>query len=458
MSSDRGQMRVRAARFAWIGAVVVAAGWGAAAARAQETPASGAGVPAEPGLTLEQCLATALERNPSYGQAQERVQVAEGDYGLARSAMLPRLTAFSNVDRYERENTYYNPVTGAFDITNRYYSANLSLRQNLFSGGQNRKDVKAADANVDAAREGQRDARLATILQVKEAYLNLLRAEHLLRVSEETLQASRHRQERVEALFNVGSVARADVLQNRVQLAEDELALISQQNQVEIARATLASAMGQPADRPLRVQDVPVNEETPLPDLAQIMEEARRQNPQLGDVRGQLESSRARHSAAKGARYPSIDLGWNYRWQNHKLPGASSDWTNNDNWTASLSVSYDIFDGLATRSRIVSARHGMRQAENLYTERELAILLDVKRQHSSVQESAKRIRVAGESVAAAQERLRLEEERYRLGAATLLQLIEAQVDLTRARTSEVEARYDYALAQARLQRAVGRES
>lgn len=462
MASESGCRRARVTaggarrgtgRWLRLGLVAAAAGWSAVAG-AQEPGG-------EPVLTLEQCVAMALEQNPTYAQAREQVRSAEGSYGLARSAMLPSLSASSTFNRFSQERVYFNEradTLGALPSSNHSYSAGLFLRQNLFSGGRNRSDLKAADAGVDAARESERDARQATVLRAKESYLNLLRAQHLLRVAEETLQASRHRQERVEALFNVGSVARADVLQNRVQLAEDELALISQQNQVEIAQATLASVLGLAADRAPRVQDVPVDAAGALPDLAQAMEEAKRESAQLGAMRGQVAASRARHTAAKSGRYPSLDLGWNYSWGNFELPGNYDEWKANADWTANLTLSFDLFDGLATRSRIVAARHDARQAEKQYAERELAVLLDVRQQHSGVQQAAKKIRVAGESVAAAEERLRLEEERYRLGAATLLQLIEAQVDLTRARTSEVEARYDYALARARLERAVGRES
>jgi outer membrane protein TolC len=117
----------------------------------------------------------------------------------------------------------------------------------------------------------------------------------------------------------------------------------------------------------------------------------------------------------------------------------------------------NLFDGLATFSSVRSAKAQLKSAREDLNQARRDAALEVKQAFYRVEEAQQRVKVSKETVSLAEEELRLAEERYRLGGGTMLEQIDAQLSLSRAKTSNIQALHDYLLSQAQLVKAVGKD-
>jgi outer membrane protein TolC len=158
---------------------------------------------------------------------------------------------------------------------------------------------------------------------------------------------------------------------------------------------------------------------------------------------------------AKSGRLPRLSAGGSYSWGDSDLPEDAGDWKDHDSWSVGLSLSMPIFDGFATKSSISQAKINLAIVQEELKQAKRDVALAVKQAFLNVGEAEKRIQIAEESLALAEEERRLAQERYRLGASFLLELIDSQVSYSTAQTNYISALYDYKLALAQLEQAVG---
>jgi len=410
-------------------------------------------------LTLEECLAIARENSPALSKSQVGVQNADAGVIQAWSNVLPKVRNWSGYTRYDDDRFYFTGA-GGLERSNILYSTRFSVEQPLFEGGGNIAQISSARAGRRAAKSEYRNARQDLNLLVQTRYIDLLQAQALLEVRQETVDVSRQHVERAEAFYRAGEKTQADVLRAKVELAQNELDLITARNSVRTARASLAHALGIPVGINLDVADLaePV---TPYDaDLERDLEEAVELHPLLKVREASVEGAEADIGNAKSGRWPSISAGWSYQWNDiriSQLRGEDHRWSENAEWSLQLSMSFNIFDGRLTKANIRRAEAGLAYAREDLEQSHADVLLGVKQAHLDLVEADEKIRAAGEAVRLAEEDRRLQEERYRLGEGILIELKDALVALTNARVSQVQAVYEYHLARARLDRAVGRE-
>jgi outer membrane protein TolC len=127
----------------------------------------------------------------------------------------------------------------------------------------------------------------------------------------------------------------------------------------------------------------------------------------------------------------------------------------NDGWLAGVQANWNVFDGRATRGRVIQARSALEQTKLSLTEAELATEVEVRQAFSSWQEATELADASKKVVEQADEAVRLANARYNAGTGTQLDVLQAQVDLTTARTNQLQAYYTYNVAVANLRRAMG---
>jgi outer membrane protein len=239
-----------------------------------------------------------------------------------------------------------------------------------------------------------------------------------------------------------------------VKLGEDRLGQITSQNNLSIARANLNDILGWDLETPVElVDDLEVKK--PLLDLSALTEKAISRNPEVKMAEAQRRQSKASLAMAKSGRLPSLSASGSYSWGDSDLPKDANDWKGHDSWSVGLSLSLPIFDGFSTKSNIRQAQLSYAAVEEELKKTRRGVSLAVKQAFLSVDEAEKRIQVTEESLTLATEERRLAEERYRLGASFLLELIDSQVAYSTAQTNYISALYDYKLALAQLEQSVG---
>lgn len=411
-------------------------------------------------LSLNEIVRLATTRNLQVAQARESWEMARGGRTSAWARLLPNLQGSVGVSRTTQKygGAVFNTQTGQM-YTGRT-SDNYSLGLN---GGVNLIDLpslhsfRGAGQTLTAAGHGFDDAVQSIVLAVKQQYYAFTQSQELARVARDSYTLRTEQQRRAESLFQLGSVAKSDVLQAQVNLSAAEREKISAENRIEQERARLAMMLALPVDSRLEVEPPPpVDETAPIPAESDLGARAARQRPDLQRSAALLEAARNSERAERTQRYPSLGGSYSYAKQHGYAVGRLfRDLDQDAEWRLSLGLSQTIFDGFQTKGSIQRATAERRAKERVLEEQHLQAALDIREALLGLKNASEWIRSAREGVSLAEESARLQKALYEAGGGTLLEWNNAQVELTRAKVAVVEAEASYHLGEAALERAVG---
>lgn len=428
-------------------------------------------------LSLDSILGLAEERNLGLLQAREQVEIARGAKTGSYATFLPTLRGSIGYDRSHSTGSSEIPTQfGRFVKEETQDSDGLGLNLN---GGMNLLAIgdwyrfHQSTIAVSAASYGFEAARAELRFSSATQYYALTRAADLLEVADQALRLTSEQLDRAQALFELGSVARTDVLQAQVNRAAAERDRIAAANTVEQERARLALLIGLPVDTELAVMDPAGTPDTLLttPE-SELVRSAEQNRPDYQQSLRQTRAGRLSERAARAGRLPTVGLEYSYgkSWSSFEssqtpppdslgIPLAdairSSGEPENQRLSVSVGLSMPLFDGWVTKGNIERAAAERRQSERALEEKRLQLGLDVRQSVLTIRTTAEGIRSARQGVAFAEESVRLQKALYESGGGTLLQWNDSQVQLTRARVSLVEAEVNLRLAWAGLEKAVG---
>jgi outer membrane protein TolC len=422
---------------------------------------SGSRVGAQEVLSLEGAIDRAVDVSTAVGQSRQQLQQYRQNVLASWGGFLPDLTMNSYAGH-----RYIGPtgsvsfdqqgrpvVQTGFDFESYSFGFNSSIM--LFDFLANVKTLQGAKHNAkgsEFALEFEKD-RIA--FQVVQEYYNLVRDEYLILVANESVNAAQRNLDQVEAFFAIGSNTKADVLQAKVRLGNTELEQIVARNSAEISRASLASTLNLPINRPLQV-DTSLAITTIDPDLEAEVAYMLEHRPDLLGTQRSVEAAGDYLAASKSRRWPTLAASWFYTWNDRTFPPDANFFIEEYSWAVGISLNWNVFDRYQTKSSILNAKAEKRIAELTYKQAKLDAILQVKTVYVSLKEAEERARVSRQTTDQGKENLRLAEERYRVGAGTILETNDAQVQLTRARAELVRALTDYLISRANLQLVTGR--
>ncbi len=481
MSGGRMAMAVRGTRGLAVALVVMSALGSIAAAAAQDAAAPAAGQDL-PVMSLAQCVKLALEDSPSLEIARQQRGMAAQDVRGAWGGFLPSVSMSYNWQKSERTDfdvaqtefgTYPMTTVGGdvllfptqvptgtvMDESNKSKAKSLSARVqlNVFDGfakygtlSSARRGLEAADATTGYAHE-------RVVESVVAAYFNLVRFQELAKVAVDSRDRAAKELERMETYFRLGSAAKSDVLQQRVQLENTKLAVVVADNNIQQGIANLAYAMNRPLAASFAVDGGVLAADFAVEDVSTLYDEALRNRLDLQSSERNVEARRGDAKAVAGALFPRLDLFGSYNRDNNESPykfGAQI----SSSTSYGASVSWNVFDRLQTITGLSKAKAGVRIAEYQLQQTRLNAQVEIRQLHNALVEARERASVSRETIIQAEEGLRLAQERFRVGAGTALDVIVAQVNLATARSQEVQAKCDFLIARSSLDRALGRPS
>jgi outer membrane protein TolC len=281
---------------------------------------------------------------------------------------------------------------------------------------------------------------------VKEAYTNMLFAQRLILVNQQALERAELNLRSARGFFEVGTRPRSDVARAEVDVANARVDLIRARNAEQLARVALNTAMGVNVDTPTQVQDNLAYEPARF-DRAELRTEALGQRPEQRQAKLRVEAAEALARRTVRDFFPDITGSAAYG-------GARS--TFEEQWSLILSLNWSIYDGGNRIARLREARANLEAERARVRATELDILREVEQAYISVTEAEERIQATQTAVASAQENFRLAQGRFDAGVGTILELTDAQLELTRAQNTETQALADYRIALYRLDRFRGR--
>jgi outer membrane protein TolC len=429
----------------------------ATTAAAQQTPAPPAETAPRPPvagrlLTLDECIAIALE-------AQPKIQATLGDYAAARyrvnqalAPLLPQLTGAVTATRSQSTSLSTSPTTGVttqFPLSRQLadtFLAQVQLSQLLFDFGKNLAATEAARKLAEVAVEDIELQRQLISLTVKEAYTNILFAGRLISVQQQAVQRAELNLKSARGFFEVGTRPKSDVARAEVDVANARVDLIRARNALRTARVALNTAMAIDVDAPTEVQDNLVFQAVTM-DRAQLRTDALTQRPEYRQVKLRVQAAEATERQMLRNFFPDISGSGTYGGSQPQL---------NESWTLGLTFSWSLFDGGSRIAKYQEAKANLDASKARVKSQELDIIQNVEQAQIAVEEAQERIQAAQALVASAQENFRLAQGRFDAGVGTILELTDAQLALTQAQNTETQALADYRIALARLDRAVGR--
>lgn len=395
--------------------------------------------------TLDECVDTALANNITLARAEESLEGAGSDVLSSWSGVLPRVSGDLGYGDNLR-------VASGAETSSNGYSAGLTASQTLFNGATF-ASISGAHHSMNAVRLSLDSTRRDVVFETKQAYYGLLKAEQLRDVASESLELTREQLRKTESLFELGSASRSDLLKAQVQVKQAELSLISSDSNFQLARAGLAYTLG---------IDVTTDIEAVEPDAPEVedileydLESALSRRPDVQAWEENVVAARRSLLAAKAERWPDLGVSVSYSRGADGFGDLFDDMKDEYSRTVSVGMSVPIFNGLQTKARIDGSKSTLRTYELSLRDARLSASYEIETARLSVVQQRESVVVAETAVAQAEEDLRVSEERYRLRAASMLELIDSRVAYSSARATLVEAKYDYEIAKAELTKALG---
>ena len=400
-------------------------------------------------VTLPDAIQLALRVQPSYITALGSAGTAHTKQREYIGAWLPTITIPSSVtdaSSTRLDATTQKLVSGAASTS---YSAGLNLNMTVFDGFRRESQGRLNGASSDAADAGVITQRFAVVLSTKQAFYTALAANEQVQAAELGVQRSSEQLKVTRDKLKNGSAIRSDTLQAFVDLGNAQLTLLSAQTQREQQEANLARLIG--VDGEVR----PVGDTAPPApvalDTAAIRREALEKSPAIAQAMANARVADAGVGVARSQYLPSITASYSNTYGGTDLSNLAN------TWNARLGLNWTIFNGFTRETGMASAGAARDAALATAEDTRRSVSTQLTQYFAALVSARAQATIGETSRQAAAEGLRIVQERYRLGAATIVDVLAAQTSLSQAESNLVTAHLNYQVAKAQIEALVGRE-
>ena len=406
-------------------------------------------VPKPTELTLDQAVNLALTNNPSGKIAVFDYEAAKGALTAARSYRWPTITG-THKDSWTWSGENYNKK---YSLDPNYvsdqYSNSMTASWVLWSGNKVESQISQAKLALDSSQWGIAKARQQLKFDATTGYFNLMGARDSVKLSQESVERLENYLRDTKLQFEVGVVAKVDVLRSEVALAQARQDLIVAQNTYDIAMAKLNNIIGLPLSTELSVKgDLSyVNFET---DIATTIDTALRQRPEISQSTDAAKSAQEAVTVAKAGYLPTVTAKYSTGWNDNTFSG----WDNH-NWTAYLTTDWTFLDSGLTAGNVKKAVEGFHKAQEQLKQTVDGVRLEVRSTYLSLKAAGQSIQTSSAAVGLAEEDYKIKVIRYQAGVGTNLDVLDAQVALTTAKNNLLKSMYSYNTFRAQIDKDMG---
>lgn len=403
-------------------------------------------------MTLDDCVLLALKQNPQILEAIQQIQLTQGQVITVRAQALPQIgfaSAYNQIDQNLIEATHQQDKT---------WQMSFQATQLIYSGGQVAAAMKIASLTNTSSFYNLRNVLDLVIATVRTEFYNVLLNRALVEVQEESVHLLESQLKDQQSRYEAGTVPRFNVLQAEVQLSNQIPVLIKARNNYLISQLDISKTLGVPYDtwHPGKtainaVGELSYHERVVNKDEAIAFAKEHRSSLKIQrqNILIQLQAIKV----ALAGYQPKISASAGWEWHNSILSEQLDQVVNG--WFFGATGNWAIFDGLATYGNVKQARAQLETAKVGYDDAVLQVELEVQQALANLQEAKETIMSQTKNVEQALEALRLSQERLNAGAGTQLDVLNAQVQLTQARTNKLQALRDYDVALCELDRVTG---
>ena len=415
-------------------------------------------------LNLDDAMQRAFQTNPTVSIAQYELDSARASYNAARQSRGVSITASHQSgrsgygdDQYSKPGygfddagniQWFNSRNQGKDIKNSH-SNTLTAKLPIFTGGNLSGQIKKAKANYQYNEVGVQRTYNEMRSTVTNGYFKMLQADNMQKLSAESVTRLEDHLKNVQAQYDVGVVAKVDVLRSQVELANAKQTLIQAENSYQVAEANMNKIVGLPMDTNLKLDNLLVYNAYDK-NMDDCLAYAAEHRPELMQAKYNVDAAKGALMVARSGHMPQVAAQASQNWKSNSWPG-----DDNDNWAVGVSVEMNVFDTGVTLSKIHGAEADLKKAEETYRDTVDSVNLDVRSNYLGLREAEKRISTTKLAVEQADEDYRIAQLRYMSGVGTNTDVLDAQVALTQAKTNYTQALYDYNTSKTALETSIG---
>jgi outer membrane protein len=408
-------------------------------------------------ISLAEAIQMAQQNSPQAIQAEGTQRTSKAARVAAVGAILPSATLNAGHvvqlgGGLTRLNSNGEQVTVAQKPTN---NTGLSLNMTLFDGGQRLYDLRTANYQIAAAEANRVAVKYNISLGVKQQYFAVLAAIESQDAADLQMAQAAEQFKSSVARVRAGAATRSDSLRGVIQIGNAQLAQITAASAKEAAEAALTRLVGSPV--PVTADPASVQENmAALPDSAQLAVLALT-GPAVQQAQANLDVAEESRKASKATYLPSLSA-------SYSRTGSGTDpqfGFGSDPYTysgrLSFQLSYPIFNNFQREQQVVVAKVAEVNAQSSLRDAQLGAVSTLTQNIGAIRSASQRVAIQVASVAAAKEDVRVQQQRYNIGASVMLDLVTSQAALATAEQALIQARYDYRIARAQLEALVGRD-
>jgi outer membrane protein len=410
---------------------------------------------------LLRCVQQAVSRNPDLLKSREEIERSQGVVVEARAGILPRVVLSGGVNSTAEELVNRGFTLQANQTT---WDSSVVVRQTLYAGGALVNSISAATLEQQAVLYDFQSSLDQVTFLVTQRYYDVLLNRALVEVQQQSIKLLSQGLEKQKRYLEVGKVNKFNVMRAEVELANAKPKLIRAQNQyrtamLDLARLISLSSLGPGQDIPQFNVVGELQHQPYVFSLDQALAAAREHRPEIKSADARVQVAQKRIRVAAAGYQPQISAYGGYQFQSDRYKDPATGETDLgkyfDGWTFGVQGEWNVFDGFLTKARVDQTKANSRASVINSDQVRRNVEVEVRQGFFRWNEATELIASQEKNVGQAEETLRQANARFEAGLGTQLDILNAQVALTEARSNQFQARYDYLLSRAILERVTG---
>jgi outer membrane protein len=413
-------------------------------------------------ISLAEAVRIATERHEDVAKARAATDGLKGKIREVRAQALPDISIVSNANRLRDPGLLNSSSLDKFPeelrnalspIPSNLFDYSISVKQPLYTQGKVGTALRLAsvemEGSVSEVDRAQQDVALSTV----KAYFGLLWAERYRDLVAETQSQKKAHAEMARVRYQNGVATEVDALRSEVAVANGAPDLTRAENAIRQSRALLNYYLGRPLDSATKLSGDFEQKDWGQTNISDMEQEALRRRPEIQRLRIAERSAATQLELAKAESRMRADFSGQYGVASRLLSNLGS--SKFIRWSMGVNFTLPVFDGFKRSGLITQAVANQRAARLEREKQEQQIRLSIQQGFDDLKAAAETLDAARANVGQAEKVLQMTQSNYKYGAATTLDVMDAQTAVSSARSNVLRGLYDFSLARANLRWAMG---
>ena len=404
--------------------------------------------------TLDQCVKEALANNWRLKAKKETIDQAQYVKNQARADFLPKLSTSYSYARYGWRNRLRTEVFNMEVGSLNNYQWKGTITQPIFTGFALTSSYRLAELGIDQSQLEVQLEILDLALNTKTAYFDILTADNAVETAEKAAEALESHAEVARNFYKVGMIPINDLLQSEVEAGNAKQYVVRARNAARLARSSLNTILSRPVNANVNIEDIEVHE-VQKGDFQAYLEEALKNRPEIKLIDNNLLQTDQVINITESKNYPEVVFVWEYTKEGDSPLVNGGGGHQPSNWAAQAALKWTFWEWGKTYYAVKQQESIKNELLKTRMQMEQDIQLQIKDSVLNIQTAETNIPITRKAVEQGEENLRVSQERYKAQVSTSVEVLDAQRYLSDARVFYYTALFQYHLAKARLQRAMG---